>query len=411
MKIVRILFPILVAFFAVTVNAQTKEIEVNGTVSDDDGYRITGTVIENIRTEARVMADDFGDYSILATMGDSLSFEFLGYVPQARVVNGTRLNVRMPEDTVGIHTIVVTGSEHGVGNASVQRAKEITNPRYRAWNGFEFDETATHHPERIFIKWAGVQSEESREPGMQLDIRLPHEVDRSGVANVFFRDRTSGEVRMLDRVEENPRYNERVFYNGEFRIDTMRYFRRANRFEPGQYDVIVLYNDGKYLTKEGVVFTESMDQILDMTPVRTTTADAASREWLKMRKFTDIIGARKLIKNEAMKASSHKIIGYLFGPSEAALGDWGTVSLPPEREGEQRREASSFYDGFFELDVDSESKVYPMRLLSLYTPVEMEAKANTWIFAVSDKYDFPVDPKLEKRIARDHARSARRARR
>jgi hypothetical protein len=244
----------------------------------------------------------------------------------------------------------------------------------------DFDTTAVWHPKRILIVW----------PEMQLDILLPRDSKRSGVANLLLRDRRTGDVCLLDSVKNNSTYGEIISndlrynpYSGEleqtYYLDCIKHTRYANRFEPGLYDAIVLYNNGKYITVENISFENGMKKVVDMTKLRPHKADDNSREWLKLRKFTDIVGQRTLGKNYR-GTSPHKIIGYLFVGRQDFEPDRmrsASLCLYMNKHIIDRTSGISF-DGFFEMDVDYGYETY----LMTWRDLDVKTQANTWIFAV-----------------------------
>jgi hypothetical protein len=253
---------------------------------------------------------------------------------------------------------------------------DITLPRDSHFS--IFDTTAVWHPRRILVVW----------PEMRLDFLLPRENNRSGVANLLLRDRYTGEIRLLDSAKDNPEYEQMVllgFSNDTpsrpvLGIDTIKHRRYANHFEPGLYDAIVLYNNGKYITYEEISFEKEMQKVVDMTKLRLHKSDKNSQEWLKFRKFTDIVDKRTLIKNYD-GTSPHKIIGYLFRPSGQAAYQSSFISLLKDNKTE--RVANTSFDGFFEMDIDSDNQVYTLDLFDVAGwPIYVEAQANTWIFAI-----------------------------
>jgi hypothetical protein len=242
----------------------------------------------------------------------------------------------------------------------------------------DFDTTAVWHPERIIVVWLE----------MRLDILLPQENQHSGVANLFLRDRSSGEIRMLDYVKSDPIYSELTLrtlknelpYESWPDPDSVQHYRYANHFEPGLYDAIVLYNNGRYIICEDISFEKGMQKVVDMTKLRPHKADDNSREWLKLRKFTDIVGKREPLYKSYTGTSPHIIIGYLFV-------HWGFAdnigSAYIYKYDQQERGSNTSYDGFFEINVDNNYETYLMKISGAnFHGVYAAAQANTWIFAI-----------------------------
>jgi hypothetical protein len=281
--------------------------------------------------------------------------------------------------------LVVVALFAGTAYGHAQETEVATDGNPEHDHFYEFDTTAVWHPQRILILWYE----------MELDILLPRENKHSGVANLLLRDRSTGEIRLLDSVKNNPTYGEMVLGDQMMRdelpdgilpkpvyvLDSIKHIRYANRFEPGRYDAILLYNNGRYITCENISFEKGMQKVVDMTKLRPHKADKKSRKWLQMRKFTDVVGQRWLRKYYP-GTSPHKIIGYLFFPSgDPANKDLlcGVSIINNERESKQAEYSG---DGYFELDVDNDSETYPLEFFITRTRIYASAKANTWIFAV-----------------------------
>lgn len=226
----------------------------------------------------------------------------------------------------------------------------ITEGNYKSWYGSAFDTTFVWHPERIYIVL----------PDMELEFLLPHEHDRSGVANLFFKDRKSGEIFLLDSVKTNPSYQSPIHMEKD--IAHIREARHISRFKFGSYDAILLYNNGKYISYDNLPLIKGMKgvnvTIFGHHPVQE--ADNNSLGWLGFRKFTDIIGQRTLYKNYASTAP-YKILGYVFNPGgDAGLHGGAPLRIldendPSKWEGETVKMVAPSYDGYFEMDFDDKN--------------------------------------------------------
>jgi hypothetical protein len=121
-----------------------------------------------------------------------------------------------------------------------------------------------------------------------------------------------------------------------------------------------------------------------MREERVREANADSHEWLKLRRFTDIIGERTLIKNEPT-SSPYKIIGYLFRPRGEAEGR-NSLCFPKDN-GEEKYVGNS-YDGYFEADLDSDDVFYPLHMFTVLPWLDVEMKTDTWVFAIQGNSGF-----------------------
>jgi hypothetical protein len=234
--------------------------------------------------------------------------------------------------------------------------------------GFPFDSTYVWHPERVYVVW----------PDMRLEFRLPTE--QSGVANMLFRDRKSGEVRLLDSVEDNPNYGKP--YES---LNDVKRVRQAIRFEPGSYDAILLYNDGKYIVYDNLVIEPGVVSVVDMSAERVCRANSDSRKWLKLRKFTDVVGGKRLIERKSPETSPYKIAGYVFDPERMPnhFADFYSVDLSPDGTLSESVAGISA-DGYFELDVREDNVIRPLNLH--YSPMSdfnLDVESDTWLFIVT----------------------------
>jgi hypothetical protein len=90
-------------------SAVAEKRTVTGTVTDDRGEAVAGTLVcvmpETLGRFA--VSDNNGRYSIDATDGDTLRFNYLGYVEQKITVRGDTLDVRMKPETISIDIHVI----------------------------------------------------------------------------------------------------------------------------------------------------------------------------------------------------------------------------------------------------------------------------------------------------------------
>jgi hypothetical protein len=172
-----------------------------------------------------------------------------------------------------------------------------------------------------------------RRPVDDLSLRFifPYEPDQSGFYNLFFISKESGETLLSDTVKENKRY--------------------FTPFLPRScYDVVLLYNNGKYVRCNDIVFEHGIE--VDMSNQHIHPSDSLSEYWKTMRAFDDAIQDRTPDGDDT--AVSESIIkGYVFnsdsgytlkssiivGPFGAEKGKWTTAS-----------------DGYFEIDIQDDAE-------------------------------------------------------
>jgi hypothetical protein len=221
------------------------------------------------------------------------------------------------------------------------------------------------HPEAIYIVW----------PDMKLQIKLPHEKERSGVANLLFRERVSGKIYLLDSVKNNPHYQSNMFsVKSIAHIKDARYY---TPFEQGRYDVILLYNSGKYIRQEKILFKKDANKVIDLRKDPIQLADKESQNWLALRKYNTIIGERTL--NNTF--SDKKISGYLFDQqSREALSG---IEIAYCTENNKVKSVNSAYDGYFEMDVNDKDIKPTLEINFIGSETrKIDVKANSSYFIV-----------------------------
>ena len=209
-----------------------------------------------------------------------------------------------------------------------QQTVEYINSRYQIATDTNF----VWNPEAIYVIL----------PNMKLEFKLPHEKDQSGVANLLFQDMTSGEIHLLDTIKNSV---ERDIVGNN--INTVSNFRYFTQRIPGKYNAILLYNNGKYIRYNDVVFEKGADRVVDMEnlSVSVQPADSESQHWLNLRRFITAIGTRKLPENDASN-SERKIQGYIFWEDGDALQGAGVYGK------DEKQFANSLNDGYFEINAD-----------------------------------------------------------
>ncbi|TWV15697.1 hypothetical protein FQ707_01550 [Bacteroidaceae bacterium HV4-6-C5C] len=236
------------------------------------------------------------------------------------------------------------------------------------WNESAPDKKLVWLPKAIYIAW----------PDMKLDFMLPDEKDRTGVANLLFRDRESGEILLLDSVKNNPLYKSKSFISQS--ITNIKDARYYTRFNLGSYDAILLYNNGKYIRYDNITFNKDMHQIIDMGQQPLLLADAESRNWLAQRKFKTIVGERTLYKNYKT-ILNRKISGYVFFENGRDVCSEAIISCFFENSEPKRVKCS--YDGYFEVDIDDNAKNVTLEIGYIGCETyKREAEANSSLFIV-----------------------------
>ncbi|MFZ9057327.1 MAG: SusC/RagA family TonB-linked outer membrane protein [Flavobacteriia bacterium] len=104
MKSKHLFFTVLMALFAVVVQAQT----ITGTVSDENGMPLPGATVLVTGTSNGVSTDFDGNFSIEANVGDNLTISFVGYASQSVAVTSmSAININLEPDN-SLDEVIVT---------------------------------------------------------------------------------------------------------------------------------------------------------------------------------------------------------------------------------------------------------------------------------------------------------------
>lgn len=196
------------------------------------------------------------------------------------------------------------------------------------------------HPTRIYFSL----------PDKKLNFRLPEEKDSTGVANLFFKDCTTGELIYPDTL-----------------VSMSRIY---SRLPAGTYDAILLYNNGKYLKQEALPVKSYSYLDVNMESLSLHEADSLSAGWLLLG-GRGMIGTnhpsyKEMTITQYVRNYGGKVCGYVTDAAgEALIGC--SVLVKGTREG-----TITNLDGYFEMDCDRRGE----QLLFSYVgfkPQEMRA--------------------------------------
>ncbi len=111
---------LLLLITTVVINAQTNKIPISGTVTDENQEPLIGVTVIVVGQNAGTITDTDGKYSLEVPVSSSLSFTYMGFLPQTIQVGTSRLiNVVMKEDSKVLDEIVVVGY-------GVQKRRDVT---------------------------------------------------------------------------------------------------------------------------------------------------------------------------------------------------------------------------------------------------------------------------------------------
>ena len=160
---------LMVLLCTVSLNAAfAQQIGVRGRIVDDSGTPLAGVAVVVKGTNKGTVSNDKGEYSIkVNSERDTLTFNFIGYTPQEKVVGKNRvINIRMEDSSLEMEEVVVVG--YGVmkrrdltGSVSSIQASEIAKV------------PVSNVAEALTGKLAGVQVTTTEgEPGAEIKIRV-----------------------------------------------------------------------------------------------------------------------------------------------------------------------------------------------------------------------------------------------
>ena len=177
-------------------------------------------------------------------------------------------------------------------------------------------------------------------PDLSLRFILPYEPDQSGFYNLFFISKESGETLLLDTIKEKRRY----FY----------------AFSSGKcYDVVLLYNNGKYIRHNDLLFEKEVEVEVDMSNQHIQPSDSLSEHWKTMRSFDNVINDRTL-KRDDIAVSDFIIKGYVISDLVLEQYPWlerkaWTFEPTVQLIGTNVKSKTCTIDGYFIFDIEEET--------------------------------------------------------
>jgi len=238
-------------------------------------------------------------------------------------------------------------------------------------NSFAYIDTAKWFPEEFHIIY----------PDKQLTLKLPFEKDQSGVRNLLFQSQKSGIIYLLDTVIRIYAYNARHY----------------TKFSEEKYDVILLYNNGKYIKYNDVILKKGTSIELDMRNLILQSKDSVSQQWLSLRAFNDVvdfqsqrdINIQKL--GTAISDSAIHIRGYLFPEDEmACTGPLISIGSGMSMRGIIMQSG----DGFFEFELYDISQPIKFSCTIRYLQPEITVTVNCGLFIILEESPFGKENKI-----------------
>ena len=250
-------------------------------------------------------------------------------------------------------------------NLEKQRLTDtIIDGRYLVQSGWILTDcdTSRWHPEEFRIIY----------PDMKITFNLPLEKDKSGVRNLFFQSTETGNIIMLDEEIKGPEP------------------RSYTKFDYCKYNMILLYNNGKYIKYDNIEFKKNSSIDIDLTKSVLCDPDSQSKELLTMRAFNTVIGdskrMMKIDKDEKTIASSDsgiEIRGYVFAEYlESSSPDchiFGGTNF-------SRPLAFSQSDGFFLVELSNTSLPIHITRGKVLKPIELYLTKDCGLFIVMEDH-------------------------
>lgn len=113
-----LLFLLLIT--SIVINGQTNKIPISGTVTDEQGEPLIGVTVTAIGQNIGTITDIDGKYTLEIPASSSISFSYVGFVPQTVVVGTNRvINIVLKEDSKVLDEVVVVGY-------GVQKRRDVT---------------------------------------------------------------------------------------------------------------------------------------------------------------------------------------------------------------------------------------------------------------------------------------------
>ncbi|WP_162558745.1 SusC/RagA family TonB-linked outer membrane protein [Robertkochia solimangrovi] len=94
-----------------TTESRQEQRNITGNVTSMDGAPLFGVTVVNQNTVKGTVTDELGQYSIKASIGDSLSFSYLGYVTEKRVIGiEVRIDLTLEEDINELEEVMIVST-------------------------------------------------------------------------------------------------------------------------------------------------------------------------------------------------------------------------------------------------------------------------------------------------------------
>lgn len=215
------------------------------------------------------------------------------------------------------------------------------------------------HPSRIYL----------HRPDKQLLFRLPVEKDSTGVANLFFRDCVNGKFIFPDTLLGNS--------------------RTYSQLPMGMYDVILLYNNGKYLKRDSLAVSSYTYLDVNMEQLPFHAPDSLSAAWLLLGGYNSVIGTerpnyRELKFTQPMRRYGDRVCGYVADSSGIPLMGC-SILIKGTLEG-----TISNMEGYFELNCDRTGDILQFNYIG-FNPQEIKVTPGTELLVTMEEDVTPLE--------------------
>ena len=163
----KIFCSIILGLFCTMVSFAQGSYDIVGVVTSDDGMPLPGVNVLVVGTTNGAATDFDGNYSINASSGDTLEFNYIGFATKTISVNGrSNINITLAQDTESLADVVVVGY-------GTRKKSHLTGAIAKIGGGDLAELQVASVDQALAGKLAGVQIQNtSSEPGAPQTIRV-----------------------------------------------------------------------------------------------------------------------------------------------------------------------------------------------------------------------------------------------
>lgn len=215
--------------------------------------------------------------------------------------------------------------------------------------------TSKWHPSSIHIS----------QLNMNMTFRLPIEKDSTGVSNLLLRNHKTDKIHFPDKLESGTRVYSEI--------------------PDGEYDVILLYNSGKYLRFDSVPLMKHTHINVNMRKSKPHKADSLSMKWLELRTYSADIGIREPVVTTTLysrpimdRKGANIVSGYVYDESGEPL-----IGVSIIQKGTTYGAVTNL-DGYFEMNINDPECTLEFRYIGFKTK-EMQVSSGSSVSATLEE--------------------------